>query len=156
MKKEPGIKKNNQLICFLKQKKLIEHEALYEERREFPIIFPSSNPSAVQLFKYLFPSVWKKPLHPFSFLYPHHRKLISWFSYIFLKTKKKKEKKNHEVRFVNPVQFGLVQREKPNKFTAQGFTATKHKCTPRSKLDSFIYLFCTVTCLNQSNTTSCQ
>jgi hypothetical protein len=34
LKKEAGINKNNQFICFLKQKKLIEHEALYEERRE--------------------------------------------------------------------------------------------------------------------------
>jgi hypothetical protein len=33
LKKEAGINKNNQFICFLKQKKLIEHEALYEERR---------------------------------------------------------------------------------------------------------------------------
>ncbi|XP_052305733.1 uncharacterized protein LOC127904818 [Populus trichocarpa] len=47
------------------------------------------------------------------------------------------EERDHELRFVNPVQFGLVQREKPNKFTAQGFTAIKHKCANQTVL--FIY-----------------
>jgi hypothetical protein len=47
------------------------------------------------------------------------------------------EERDHELRFVNPVQFGLVQREKPNMFTAQGFTAIKHKCANQTVL--FIY-----------------
>jgi hypothetical protein len=105
LKKEAGINKNNQFICFLKQKKLIEHEALYEERRgerrEFPIISVSSNPSAAQLFKYtisrsFFLLYGINRCILFSFLYPHHRKLISSFSYIFLLKKKEKRKKKKE------------------------------------------------------------
>jgi hypothetical protein len=84
LKKEDGINKNNQVICFLKQKKLTEHEA--------------SNPSAVQLFKYMMIS------HSFFLLYGINRRIlfvrplpsspqINIFIFLYFSIKKKKKEK---------------------------------------------------------------